>query len=406
MQKFGQHSVAMAAALALAFGTSFAEPGSAARFRDDPEGTPGFVLPDLLVASDGRRIESVEAWERVRRPELLELFRTHVYGRVPATEFRQEARLDREDPAAMDGKATLQEWTITISTGHGTLSFPLVLFLPNAAKAPAPAFLLLCNRARNQVDPTRVVRSGFWPAEEGIARGFAMAAFLTNDVQRDRADQASAGIRGVMGTPAGGDSWGALAAWAWGASRCLDQLQANLRIAGDRVAVVGQSRGGKAALWAGAEDRRFGLVCSNDSGCGGAALSRRRVAGRETLEVINRVFPHWFAPNFHRYVDNEDALPVDQHQLMALIAPRAVAVASASEDLWADPRGEFLSLRGAAPVFRLLGRGHWADDAEMPPLDVALDGDGAHYHIRTGRHDLTLEDWKFYWDFADREWRR
>ena len=197
-------------------------------------------------------------------------------------------------------------------------------------------------------------------------------------------------------------AWGALAAWAWGASRCLDYLVTDPAVAADRVAVIGHSRGGKTVLWAAAEDQRFALACSNDSGCGGAALSRRRVPHRETLPVINRAFPHWFDANFKRYNDREDELPVDQHELIALIAPRAVAVASASEDLWADPRGEYLSVVHARPVYRLFGHDALGAAPEMPAIGDALHGDGAHYHLREGKHNLALVDWQAYWDFVDR----
>jgi hypothetical protein len=272
-----------------------------------------------------------------------------------------------------------------------------------------PTFLLICNRSPDNIDPTRQKKSEFWPAEEAMARGYGMAAFYNADVDPDDKTDTSFrdGIHALLdrGTRAA-DAWGTLAAWAWGASRCMDYLVTDKDVARDQVAVIGHSRGGKTALWAAAEDERFAMACSNDSGCGGAALSRRKVPGKETVAAINRGFPHWFNQNFKTYGGREDALPVDQHMLISLIAPRAVCVASASEDLWADPRGEFLSLVHARPVYQLFGKQALGRVNDLPPIGESIHGDGAHYHLREGKHNLTLVDWTAYWDFADRMFGR
>ena len=398
--------LALAALTHLATHLTAAEPKRL--FRADAADAAPYTLPDPLISRAGRKITTAAEWETVRRPELLELFREHVYGRVPTTPYRQTFTVVNENPRAMDGAATLKQVAIKIEAEGGKpVTINLSLFIPNARPKPAPAFLLICNRSIDNIDPTRAKKSEFWPAEEGIARGYAMAAFFNGDVAPDKKDSHDQGIHGLLnrGTPAP-DAWGTLAAWAWGASRCLDYLQTDPGIAKDQVAVIGHSRGGKTALWAGAEDKRFAIVCSNDSGCGGAALTRRKTKEKETLTVINRSFPHWFNANFKTYSGREADLPVDQHMLVALIAPRAVAVHSSEQDLWADPRGEFLSVVHARPVFQLYGKQALGAAPQMPAIDEPLHGDGAHYHIRDGKHNLTLVDWSSYWDFADRVFAR
>ena len=380
-----------------------AEPKAKTFFRPDPADMPAYTLPDVLTANDGRKIATAVDWKTVRRPEVLELFRKHMYGRVPATPYEKRFTVVKEDTAAMDGRATLKQVDITITAAEKSLTIHLALFVPNKAPKPVPAFVLICNRGPENIDPTRNKQSEFWPAEEAIARGYAIAAFHNADVDPDKHDGFQDGIHGLLdGGKRAPDAWGTIAAWAWGASRCLDYLETDPDIARDKVAVIGHSRGGKTALWAGAEDERFALVCSNDSGCGGAALSRRQTGVKETVAKINKAFPHWFNETFKTYGGREETLPLDQHMLIALIAPRAVCVASAEQDLWADPRGEFLSVVHAGPVYKLFGKQGLGTSPEMPAINTPLNGDGAHYHIRAGKHDLTLFDWQCYFDFADK----
>ena len=359
---------------------------------------PAYTLPDVLTGSSGKRITSAGKWKKFRRQEVLELFRENVYGRVSSTPYTKEFKLVREDRNAMNGDATLKQVDITISSEGKSLVIHLTMFVPNKVKKPVPAFLLIDNRGPANTDPSRKVKSEFWPAEEVIARGYAIAVFYNADVDPDNFDDFKNGIHGMLDRGRQPDSWGTIAAWAWGASRCMDYFESDKEIDCRKVAVLGHSRGGKTALWAGAEDQRFALVISNESGCGGAALARRKYG--ETISVINKSFPHWFCLNYRKYNNNENEMPVDMHMLMALIAPRAVYVASASDDLWADPRGSYLSLYHSVPVFKLLMTKTSLPET-MPPLNKPVHGGNVGYHVRDGGHNMLLKDWNWFMDFAD-----
>lgn len=364
-----------------------------------------YELPDPLRREDGSIVRSKEDWS-ARRAEILELFRSQMYGRRPGRPEKLDFELIQEDPAAMDGAAILKRVAVISQQQGREHRFEVTLLLPNAPKELVPVFLLINNRGPENTDPTRKEKSGFWPAEEVIARGYGIAAIQNRELAPDDKDTFRDGVirlfegdETIESRPA--DACTALAAWGWGASRALDYFETDPRIDAKKVAVLGHSRGGKAALWAGAEDERFALVISNDSGCGGAALSRRPIG--ETVAQINKSFPHWFCGNFKKYNDREADLPFDQHMLIALIAPRAVAVASADDDLWADPRGEFLSVAEASPVYALWGHPPIGSD-DMPPLDRPLISGPREYHVRSGSHNLTPDDWRHYMDFADGLW--
>jgi hypothetical protein len=368
----------------------------------DEARVPPYTLPDLLAGRSGR-VATAAQWT-ARRDEILALFHDTVYGRAPGRPEHLDFAVVEENPRAMDGAATLRRVAIASRQGARRHRFELTLFLPNRP-GRAPVFLFINNRPASLTDPSRKEKSGFWPAEQLIARGYGIAAFHYGELAPDDKETFRTSVMALF--EATGDkpayTWGALAAWGWGASRAMDYFETDTRVDAARVALVGHSRGGKAALWAGARDERFAMVVSNESGEGGAALSRRWYG--ETVERINTQFPHWFTAAYKGYNGRPEALPVDQHMLLALIAPRALYVASAGDDLWADPRGEFLSLAAASPVFALWGDAPIAPEA-MPPIDTPLVSGRRGYHVRTGEHDLTPYDWDRFADFADRVWTK
>jgi hypothetical protein len=360
-------------------------------------------IPPLFTTSTGNSITTADQWRTERRPELLELFRKNVYGRAPiGRPDGMQMEVTDTKPDAMDGAATRKLVKISYRGPGGEGAINLTLFIPNHRTKPAPCFLFICNRPVENIDPTREKKSPFWPAEQIVARGYAAATFFNGDVAPDKSDAWKAGVHAIFDPPQrAADAWGTIAAWAWGASRCMDYLESDRDLDARHVAVIGHSRGGKTALWAGAEDQRFALVISNDSGCTGAKLAHRKIG--ETVERINTVFPHWFCANYKTWNGQDTELPFDQHELLALIAPRLCKVASASADAGADPEGEFTSCVYAAPAWPLLGAKPFPA-TQFPSPNTAIHEGGLGYHLREGKHDLNEWDWARHLDFADLHW--
>ena len=391
-----------------------------------------YELPDPLITESGDQVTDAATWNEVRRPELLKLFQTQVYGIAPPPCDIKHAVVSTND-SAVDGKAIRREVDVFFGSSTNAPSMRLLIYTPKSANEPSPAFLGLNFQGNHTIEsdpsirlPTSWVRqrdeltdgnqatdaargtsASRWPIESIIDRGYALITIYYGDIDPDFDDGFKNGIHAAFQSEisqiAPADRWGSIATWAYGLSRALDYLETDEAIDASRVAVVGHSRLGKTSLWAGASDPRFAMVVSNDSGCGGAALSRRAIG--ETIRVINQNFPHWFCDNYLQYNDNENACPVDQHELIALIAPRPVYIASASEDRWADPKGEFLSAHHADPVYRLLGTdgmGGAAPPQTMPEADAPISNGTIGYHLRTGKHDITSYDWMQYLNFADR----
>lgn len=370
-------------------------------FNYEESKVPEYSLPDPLVSQKGKPIQSVQDWEFIRRPEILNLFEDHVYGKLPRDIDGITFRTINESQQAMNGKALLKEVDIVVERNGNSITMRLILFVPSELKQPAPVFLLITHRDPENIDPTRAVKMGFWPAEDIIERGYAAATFHVMDVSDDNKETFKEDIleklypeqlemeNGMRG----------LGSWAWGAMRVMDYFEQDPQIDAKRAAVVGHSRGGKASLWTGAQDTRWAITISNESGCGGAALSRRKFG--ETVKRINTNFPYWFTDNFNHYNDNENGLPLDQHMLIGLMAPRAVYVASAVEDEWSDPHGEFISLKLGSRVHKQIYQQSINLPDQLPEVDQPVHQTHVGHHLRTGKHNLTPYDWHQFMDFAD-----
>ena len=365
--------------------------------------------------------ESLKEWKKVHRPAIMDFFLTDVYGHYPQKQVTPRFELLEQSDKALGGKAVRKQVAIHLD-GMDT-PILLLIYQPAGVKGKVPAFVGMNFKGNHQVnidpeiiisanaptgkdlgtDAPRGAASSRWPLEEIVGAGYAVATIYRGDVDPDHDDGFKNGIHPLFyragQTKPDAEEWGTIGAWAWGLSRVMDYLEQDKSIDHKRVAVIGHSRLGKTSLWAGATDERFAIVISNDSGCGGAALSARKVG--ETVAKINKSFPHWFCDNYNKYSDNEEALLVDQQGLIALIAPRPVYVASATEDTWADPEGEFLSALYASPVYELYGKKGLAVSSMPKPEQPSIEG-YVGYHIRTGKHDITLYDWQQYIKFANK----
>jgi hypothetical protein len=403
------------------------------RANEDEAAVRAFTLPDVLAGPDGKPAATADAWRTTSRPHQFALLETTVYGRrLPAVPVGVVGDVDRAEATLADGlKAIRLQARLRLGDGPQAATTDVLVYLPktdravpvflhlnfkgNQAEHPDPGIRLceawLPDDSKNGIvehratEASRAAHSRRWPVEMLLGRGYGVATACYGDVFPDRADGRAASALVSLGRPAAGDlaadEPGAIATWAWQLSRILDWLVTVPEVDAAKVIVVGHSRNGKAAVWAGACDERFAMVVSNESGCGGAALERRNYG--ETIEAITRRFPHWFCPAFRGYADRETELPVDAHVTLAMAAPRPLYVASAIEDRWADPRGEFLAAVAAGPVWKLFGL-EGLGTTEWPPVDTPV-GKTVGYHVRSGRHDLLEEDWRRFADHADRTLR-
>jgi hypothetical protein len=388
----------------------------------DESKVPFYKLPDPLIFNDGKPVKTVKDWSK-RRIELYSVFEKEMFGKVPDGKVTSTFTEISKDENACQGKAVRREIRLTLKRKEKEVVLNLLLYLPKSV-ARSPVFLgynfngnhtvseeagiqIAGSWVRNNpamgisnnrsTEAARGSDSPSWPLNEIIKRGYGVATLYYGDVDPDFDDGFQNGVHALYNSPRDSSSWGSIATWAWGLSRVMDCLENIKEVDAKKVVVFGHSRLGKTALWAGASDQRFAIVISNESGSGGAALSLRKFG--ETVTRTNTAFPHWFCGNFKKFNNKEETLPFDQHELLALIAPRPLYVSTAEEDRWGDPKGSFLACVAASPVYQLLGK-EGIPGTTMPALETPVIGT-IGYHIRPGKHDIKPFDWYCFMNFAD-----
>jgi (4-O-methyl)-D-glucuronate---lignin esterase len=411
--------------------------------RSDPKGNPvrlakatghvsnyseekvaAYTLPDPLVMSSGERVTSAEMWRTRRRPEIMKLYETEIYGRVPANAPKVTWEVTETDAAARDGAAIMKRVVGRMGNKPDGPRMNLTVYLPAKASGPTPMLLSITfsfgaggrggNAAKTEKSDTnnqaKAPAKGRGPAFDALgellSRGWGYATLGYTDIHPDQANQWTSGVIGLTlkegQTKPAPDEWGTISAWSWGISRAIDYLETEKAVNPKQIAITGVSRLGKTVLWASAKDERVAAVFSVVSGEMGAALIRRDWG--ETLDDMAQNFSWQFAGNLQKWVGRWNDLPVDQHMLIALSAPRPVYVNGGLTDQWSDPKGEFLSMVAAGPVYRLLGKRDLGV-TDLPPLDTPLTSGELAFHYHSGGHMAVPADWKAFLDFAERHFK-
>ena len=369
-----------------------------------------YTLPDPLVMKDGTPVKDAAAWQTGRRPEILAIYQSTIYGRQPANLPKVQWSEAASDPQFREGKALRRQVVGTVGDSARNVQIKLSVYTPAAAPGRVPV-ILLANFGGGSTPPPAGRAGG--PAnaslgeppvaDEILGRGWGYATLQYQDIQPDRASTFTEGVVGLTlapGTSApAADEWGTISAWAWGISRAIDYLSSDSRVDPKRIALQGHSRLGKTVLWTSALDERVAAVFSSCSGEMGAALARRDWG--ETVDDMAQNFPWQFAGNFQQWAGRWNEMPVDAHMLIALSAPRPVFITGGTADQWADPAGEFLAGVAAGPVYRLLGRKDLGV-TQLPPVDTPVVGGDIGWHYHTGPHQATPADWKAFLTFLEK----
>jgi hypothetical protein len=375
---------------------------------DESKANP-YPLPDPLVLKNGQAVKDADTWWKQRRPEILKDFQTEIYGRIPETP-KVTWEVTATDTSAARGAAVMKSIVGHIDNSHYTSAHPsinITLYTPSKAAGPAPVIVSVVagaggygapragTQAKSAPQPTPPPGS---PLYQLLAIGWGYATMEVGPIQNDYAGGLTSGIIGLVaeGKPRQPDDWGALAAWAWGLSRAIDYFETDKAVDAKQLGVEGHSRYGKAALLAAALDERWAIAYPSCSGEGGAKLSRRNWG--ETVDNI--ASSHWMAANFRKYAGHWGDLPVDSHELIALVAPRPVFLNGGTQDQWADPHGAFLAAVAAGPVYRLLGKKDLGA-TEMPSPDTALVSGELAFRYHAGGHTDAI-DFPAFLQFAQR----
>lgn len=378
-------------------------------------------LPDPFKMLDGTPVTTKEQWFEKRRPELKALFQHYIYGYMPPAPGIT-SKVTKTNRNVYGGKATLKEIEIGFSgLPEDAPKIHLALFTPNQVKGRAPVFLML-NRCGNHtvadcpsitIDESMWVPSNCSSGEDGrgtqadfhcveylIDRGYALATFNPGTFAPD--DKTfTGGIYDCYPDLDPRTRWGAISAWAWGLHRAVDYLVHDVRLDRKRICVTGHSRRGKTALLAAALDERIALVVPHQSGTCGSALGRDNE--QETIARIGQAFPHWFNKVFPQFADREELLPVDQHLLMALVAPRPLLDTSGKKDLWANPDNALKALHAADEVYKFLGAEGTKGSGMLQEKDgIRSDNAGNLLQHRLDTvHTMNRDYWGVILDFAD-----
>lgn len=380
----------------------------------DESKVPEYILPDVLSSFNGKTIKTIEDWENIRKPEIINFFAQNMFGEVPIplSPIKKTFKLISKDKTIFNGLCTRKDVLITFENEKGKVTIPLVLFVPTNANGKVPVILLANGsdikqkRLRlNSPQSFGKTRNGI-PLHQLMSRGIGIATIDYQAFGKDNGNKegkVSGGIsnlffkKGQVFTKE--NEWGMIAIWAYALQAGMDYLETDNDVNQNQVATLGCSIGGKVALWASITDTRFAMTLLATAGHGGDAIWRREYG--ETLKNMCDYLPTWICRNASKYAKNVHALPVDQHSLLATMAPRPFYVSNAQHDLWADQKGQWIGTYHAAPSYKLYKKNVAFTSEKQPTINHPIIKSTIGYHVRSGVHGLELYDWEQYMKFIE-----